>query len=172
MEREVPLVLKKAVTVVAIDDPREASAIRALLEGLDYQVTAHWVGSRREVIELLAGRIRTDDTVILSCHGVAGGINVPDERPVSPVNLCEVARLGGKTVVSLGCMTGSPAFADAFRGAGVLHYVAPTDYPEGRAALGFTANMFFLLASGADLRGAMEQAAGFHVETSQFEVLV
>jgi hypothetical protein len=172
MEREVPLVLKKAVTIVAIDDPLEANATRALLEGLDYQVTVHWVGSRREFIELLAGGIRTEGTVILSCHGGADGIYVPDERPVSPADLCEVAKLGGKTVISLGCMTGSTAFADAFEEAGVLHYVAPTDYPEGRAALGFTANLFFLLASGTDLRVSVERASEFHEETRQFELLV
>ena len=167
-----PLVLKKAVTVIAVDDPREANAIRTLLEGLDYQVTVHWVGSRREFVELLAGRIRTDDTVILSCHGGGDGIYMPDERPVGPVDLLEVANLGGKTVVSLGCMTGSLAFADAFKRAGALHYIAPIDYPEGRAAIGFTANLFFLLASGADLRGAVDRASGFHEEMSQFDLLV
>jgi hypothetical protein len=167
----VPYVAKDDVTVVSVGDVLEAMAVRALLEGFNYRVTVQWIGSRRELVMLLGGGIRTDDTVLLSCHGVDAGIWVPDEDPVGAEEI-QGGQLLGKTVVSLGCLTGSPAFADAFRAAGVAHYVAPTDYPEGRAALSFVSNLFFLLSAGQSMQDAVGRAAGFDGETAQFELLI
>jgi hypothetical protein len=169
---DVPFLAKEDVTVVSVGDVLEATAIRTLLEGFNYRVTVHWVGSRKELLMLLAGSIRTDDTIVLSCHGGDAGIHVPDEAPLSAVELQEVARLEGKTVISLGCLTGSAAFAAAFKTAGVAHYVAPTDYPEGRAALNFASNLFFLLAARRSVQDAVHRAATFDPETTQFELLV
>ena len=170
MEHDVPLVLKKPITIVSISDVLEAIALRTLLEGFDYRVTVHWVGSRRELLEILAGNIETDVTVILSCHGTDGGIYMPDERPLPPEEVADTARLADTVVVNLGCLTGSEAFAEAFRAAGVAHYVAPTDYPDGRAALNFASNLFFLLAAQVSMQDAVKRAANFDPETAQFEL--
>ena len=60
-----------------------------------------------------------------------------------------VAKQSGEspTVINLGCLTGAPGLADAFRAAGTAAYVAPTDYPDGNAALAFVTNLFLLRAT-------------------------
>jgi hypothetical protein len=168
---DVPFLAKEDVTIISVSDVIEATAIRTLLEGFNYRVTVHWVGSRKELLMLLDGSIGTDGTIVLSCHGVDAGIYVPGEAPLGAEEVQEVSRLEGKTVISLGCLTGSPAFATAFKTAGVAHYAAPTDSPEGRAALNFASNLFFLLAAGRSVEDAVSRAAMFDPETAQFELL-
>lgn len=58
----IPYVPKRSLTIVAVGDVLEATAVRATLEGFNYRPTTHWVGSRAAL--LLA--IPTDDTLVLS----------------------------------------------------------------------------------------------------------
>ena len=155
----IPYVEKQDLTIIAIADALEATAVRAMLEGLNYRTTTHWVGSRAEFLKLLAGEIPTDETVVLSCHGDEAGILVPDEPAVTASDIRDHATLPGKTVLNLGCLTA--ALAPAFQTAGTTHYIAPTDYPDGTAALTFTTNLFFLRAHGIPLAEAVLRAASF-----------
>jgi hypothetical protein len=167
---EIPYVAKQNVTIIAIADALEATAVRAVLEGLNYRVTTHWVGSRAEAIKLLTGELPIDDVVILSCHGDEHGILIPDEPSITPADVREHARLDGKTVVSLGCHTGSRDLSAAFRAAGTAHYLAPSDYPDGTAALAFVGNLFFLRGYDVPLAEAVGRAAAFHPECEQFQL--
>jgi hypothetical protein len=115
---------------------------------------------------LLAGEIPTDDTIVLSCHGDERGILVPEEPPVTQEDIRAHAHLPHKTVVNLGCLTG--ALAAAFRAAGTAAYIAPTDYPDGTAALAFVLNLFFLTSYNIPLPQAVHQAATLHPECEQF----
>lgn len=162
----IPYVEKQNLTVIAIADALEATAIRATLEGLNYRTTTHWVGSRAELLKLLAGEIPTDETVVFSCHGDEAGILVPDEPAITASDIRSHAVLAGKTVLNLGCLTG--ALAPAFHAAGTTHYIAPTDYPDGTAALAFTTNLFFLRTHGIPLAEAVRRAASFHPSCGQF----
>ncbi len=93
---------------------------------------------------------------------------MPDEPVLKAKDIADVASLQGKVVVNLGCLTGSQAFAEAFKKAGTKAYIAPVDYPEGRAAIGFIANLFLLLAGKHPLDEAVRRAAAFDTETEQF----
>jgi hypothetical protein len=163
---------KVSVTILAIDDPTEPPAVRAVLEGFGYLVTIHGIGSREELLKILRGEIRTEDTVVISGHGGEHGFLVPDEAPLGPAEVADIGRLAGKTVVSLACLSGTPEFAEAFRVAGAAHYIGPDDYPDFRAALAFATILFFLLASEVNIAEAVARASAFHGETSQFKLLV
>lgn len=164
----IPYLPKQNLTIVAVGDALEANAVRATLEGLNYRTTTHWIGSRAELLKLLAGEIPTDDTVVLSCHGDEQGILVPEEPPITAADLRTHARLDGKTIVNLGCET--HAMAAAFHAAGASHYIAPTDSPDGTAALAFVTNLFFLRTYDVPLDEAVRRAAAFHPECEQFQL--
>ncbi|GAA1579175.1 hypothetical protein [Kribbella karoonensis] len=164
----IPYVAKPNLTIIAIGDVLEATAVRAALEGFNYRTTTHWVGSRAELVKLLSGDLPTDDTVVLSCHGDERGILVPEEAPITAVDLHTHAQFDGKTIVNLGCDTGR--LAPAFHAAGARHYVAPTDSPEGTAALAFVTNLFFLRTCDIPLPEAVQRAAAFHPECEQFQL--
>ena len=102
---EVPYVRKEAISLIAIGAPGEATALRSVLEWFNYRVEVQWVGSRREVLEILRGNVETFPYLILSCHGdERGGILVPDEAviAVDEVEIC----LPERVVVNLGCGAG------------------------------------------------------------------
>jgi hypothetical protein len=162
----IPYVEKQNLTLIAVGDVLEATAVRATLEGLNYRTTTHWVGSRTELLKLLAGEIPTDNTVVLSCHGDEQGILVPDDPPSTDGDVRARAHLLGKTVINLGCLTAT--LAPAFHTAGTTHYIAPTNYPDGTAALAFVTNLFFLRTYDVPLAEAVRRAASFHPECEQF----
>jgi hypothetical protein len=172
MTYKVPLVLKEDVTIISIGDSLEAVAIRSILESFNYRVTVHWIGSREEVIEILKGNIKTDKTAIISCHGVEDGIVISDELSLGAQEIADVAHLTGKIIINVGCLTGLPDFVEAFKNSGASAYIAPTDYPQGKAAVGFISNLFLLLTSKITLKEAVQRASSFDKETEQFKLFV
>lgn len=172
MTRAVPYIPKKAITIIVIGASFEAGALRQVLENFNYRVTVHWTGSRKECLMLLGGDIPvSDDLVILSCHGIESGIDVPGEEAIGPQDIGKTAKLQGKTILNLGCKTGSPSFREAFRQAGVAHYVAPDDYPEASAVMIFAVNLFYRLSTGESLHEAVEQASSLSDEVGQFKLV-
>ena len=168
MTHEVPYVPKKTATIIAIDD-WSATALRATLEVYNYRVTTHWVGSRKELTMLLDGSLPLEDElIILACHGDEQGIVIPGEPQLGSQELGSIAKLQDKTVLSLGCMTGTPAFRDAFVKAGARAYVAPTDYPDASSALVFAAVFCYELSKGTSVSEATKKAAGTDDETGMF----
>lgn len=172
MTYEVPFVPKENITVLSIGNSLEAVTIRALLESFNYRVTTHWIGSRKELLKILTGEIKTDQTIILSCHGVEDGIVIPDEPVLGAGEIANTAKLNDKFIVNLGCLTGSAEIVNAFRESGVKTYIAPVDYPSGSAAIGFISNLFMLLANGTAAEESTSRAAAFDAETKQFRLFV
>lgn len=168
MTHEVPFVEKKDVSLVVIDSSLEATAIRDVLEAFNYRVTTHWVGSRKELIEILSGNIETSNTVILSCHGIEEGIYTPDEDPLTTEEIARTAKLAGKTVVNLGCLTGKSTYQEAFTNAGVTNYIGPSDYPSGNATLLYVITLFYGLSVGESLADAHGHARTTSEDGEQF----
>lgn len=161
MAWEVPLVLKDTVSIVAIGDTGlEPMALRTMLEAFNFRVDIHWVGSRKEAVEILRGSIPTFfPYIILSCHGDptnGGCILVPDEPPLTIADLASIVHLPERVVLNLGCATGTEAFAAAFFKGGCVAYIAPADYVEGNAAIFFAIHLFYFLAQKKSLREAVE----------------
>lgn len=165
----VPYVPKEDITIVSVGDALEAITVRALLESYNYRVTMHWIGSRKELLEVLAGNIEIYQICVLSCHGIKEGIIVPDEPSVGANEIAQTAKLTGKTIINLGCLTGSKDFVQAFKDSGAKSYIAPVEYPESRAAINFVSNLFVLLAANTGLSEAVQRAAAFDKETEQFK---
>lgn len=172
MSLEIPYVPKDTVTILVVGDSAEGIALRAALEAMNYKVTLHHASSRKEFLEVLSGNIPTDQKIILSCHGIPEGIDVPDEKPLAADELSTAAKLEGKIIVNLGCHTGSPEFQAAFKKAGAASYIAPTGYPEGAAALIFTIALFYHLKSEQPIKEAVSHASQLDDETKQFQQLI
>ena len=148
----------------------EAMTLRNGLECFNYRTEIHRVGSRPQFIEILRGNIPTFRYVVLSCHGDENGLVVPYQNPVSAMELAQVAHLPGHTVISLGCITGTEALANAFLSGGCEAYVAPTDYVNANAALFFAMHLFYFLAARCSLSEAVEESRKHDAECSLFKL--
>ena len=176
MERtyhEAPLVPKIPVSLIVLEwSGLESTALRGMLEYFGYRVDMHWVGSRKEFVEILKGNILTNDLMILSCHGYDGEgmFTCPDERPMQPEEIAKTAKLKGKTVLSLGCHTGTDDFANAFLKAGCAAYVAPEGAPFGNTALLFAVHACYELYNKESLKQAVHRAASFNADSALFRL--
>ena len=172
IKKEIPLVNKKGpVSIIAVGDSKEATALREALENFGYRVDMHWVGSRKEFLEILSGNIATNNTVILSVHGIEEGIYMPDEKAVSADDIAKIANLKDKTVINFGCITGKDNFVKSFIKNGKASvYIAPEDYPEGSAALLFGIVMFYELSRNKTIEEAVEKASSLDNETKIFKL--
>lgn len=164
----VPYVAKTPVSVVSVGDAAEAHTVRAVLESYNFQVQVHWIGSRTELVNVLAGVLATNPILVLSCHGVAEGIWLPDEPALPPAEIATVAHLPGRTVINLGCSTGTAAYAAAFAEAGADLYVGPTEDVEGAAAIVFLACLFYLRSTGVGFADAVGRARRLDPEVGLF----
>jgi len=134
-QEDFPLVAQEPISIVLVSyTDLEAMTLRSVLECFNYRVEIHRVGSRPQFIEILRGNVPTFRYVVLSCHGDENGLVIPYQSPVSATELAQVTHLPGHIVVSLGCMTGTEALAQAFLDSGCEAYVAPTDYVNANAA--------------------------------------
>jgi len=161
---------KKPVSIVAVDTGQEASALRSVFEWFGYRVDVIWVGSREEFMKIISGNIETNDLVVLSVHGVEDGIAIPDGKAVTSDELAESAELHGKTVLNLGCNTGSDIYVSTFQQAGVEYYIAPDDYPEGNATLLFAIHFCYRLQQGMSVPEAAEEARSYSEKSESFQL--
>lgn len=179
MTQVVPLVLKVPVSIVVIGYTGvEPYALRTMLEGFNYRVEVHWVGSRAEALEIFQGAIPTFDHVILSCHGdpeiPGGAILVPDEDPITATDLSGHVNLPGKTVVNLGCGLGTPELVRAFLEGGCAAYIGASDYVEGNSALFFAIHLYYFLTTPnhLSLGEAIARARSFDAECGLYNGFV
>lgn len=167
MQYEVPYVEKETVSLVSIGDVHEAVSLRGFLERFNYRVEVHWVGSRREALEILRGNVQTFRYVILSCHGDnGGGILVPDEPVISIDDLA--ISLPDRVVINLGCCTGQDEAAACYLNGGCDAYIAPCDAVDGKTALLFAAHFFYFIGIGLPLAEAFGKAQAFDDESGLF----
>jgi len=134
----------------------ETIALRSALEYFGYVPTVHWIGSVEQFTELITGKTSLAELVVLSCHGTAEGFHGTD-NVVIPLNKLTV-NLPDATVLSLGCATGTEAFAKVFINGGVKNYIAPPSYPEGNSALMFALMFLWQLHEKGDLTKAWKEA--------------
>jgi hypothetical protein len=84
MKTDYPLAFQEPLSlVVVLYSDLEAIALRIILEYFNYRVEIHWIGSRPQFLEVLKGNIPTFHYIVLSCHGDATGILVPEQESIS-----------------------------------------------------------------------------------------
>lgn len=157
---------QKKITIICADETSDLAtiAIRSALEYFGYVVSTHWVGNKRQFIDLLQGKNSTDDVVVISAHGTEGKFFLSNEESVSFKEL--KVRLPRKTVISTGCETHGAA--KAFMKGGCNIYIAPAGSPEGNDANFFVIKYFWLLAQGKNSKDAFEIAAEDMPKGSEF----
>jgi hypothetical protein len=126
------------------DEGYEAPILRAALEffGGRYdgsvRVGLFLIGRAQHLVDILSNQVDVGDHLVLCGHGDDRGLVVPELAPeleakeqfhgaLTADDLRGLVNLPGRTVVSLGCMTGQNAIAEAFLAGGCVAYVGPTD---------------------------------------------
>lgn len=156
--------------LISIDTGHECHAIRLAAEYWDFVVGATWVGNSQQIVDYFATSPK-HDIIILSGHGDERGLLLPELdveiQPRYPYNTVIRAedfrsflRLDGAIVLSLACLGGLPALADAFLDRGARAYIGPIDYLTGSAALMYALDFLYTYQHhGRDLVAAHQQAA-------------
>lgn len=168
------------VDLLAIDDS-SARLVRDSLEEFGIRVHYFSIGQSRHVLAALGGDRPVAPYVIVSCHGSAGRILLPElggpiagAQPfldeLGPEHVREYLRIPGSTVICTGCDTGDRALAEAFLAAGAGAYFAPTDSPDGHAAFLAVLLLFYELTAGHDLGHAAARVRGYDEEMSMWKL--
>ena len=155
-------------------------AIRAALEAFRLRVTLYHCVQKRNVLDVLAGRIPDSEYVVLCAHGwnptEGDETKVSFRRLVDEIDghrrevefaltaegIAELVSLADRTVIAGGCWTGDEALARAFLDAGCTAYIGPEGFVDQDAVVMFTIAFFYHLLSperDADLRCDAEEAA-------------
>lgn len=171
-----PMVLKETISIIALDrSDLEVIMLRSVLEYFNYRVEVHWVGSRREFLEILRGGVQTFQYIILAGHG--GGSDAEAflfdfERAVTLDDLRQTVHLPGKTVLSTCCSTGRPVVAEAFLNGGCDAYIAATEDVDANAAAMFTIHLFYFFHQKRALSEAVEESRKHDAECALFTLYV
>ncbi len=153
-----------------------AMAVRSALELFRLRVHLHLCVQRRNVLDLLAGRIPDSEYVVL-CWGGQHAPHGPEIRPsvvdqvdgkwqqaevaLSSASVPQLVHLPGRTVLALGCSTGAEPIAQAFLRSGCRAYVGPTAAVDQDATALFAISFFYHLLSpdrDSDLACTEEEA--------------
>jgi hypothetical protein len=155
----------RSITLICADEAStlETVALRGALEYFGYVVSAHWVGNKQSLLDLLQTD-ETNDFVVICAHGKGGAFFVPNDESVRSEELS--VRLPNSIVLSMACETA--AAASRFLDGGCSMYIAPEGYPEGNDALYFALSFFWRIAQGNDARQAFEDAAKQMPNGSEF----
>lgn len=116
-------------------------AIRSSLECMRIGVR-HWPIANEGIASgLFSGAEGDAPYVVVAMHGDHGRLLFLPSSPASGMKtsysveeLAGIVRLPGKVVVSVGCASGSPEFAEVFLAGGASAYIAPVMSPFGHAA--------------------------------------
>lgn len=175
---------KFSVDIIVIESDLEAIAARGALEWWGVNVNLHLVGKAKDLVELLNGRTKLSQNILLMCHGVKKGIVLPEleqgiakEQPYDKVltasNLNDFLKLNKATVVNTGCDTGRKKFVEAFLGSGCTNYIAPKGYPHGSTSLFYVLNFYYwLFVKKRSVREAHAKAKLSDANTEMFELFV
>jgi len=166
-----------------------AMPIRAMLELYHLYVHMYYCCQKRNVLDVLAGKIPDADYVVL----VGGGWKDPREGSylvfhdlveevdgewrgldlkLHPDDIRKTVKLQGRTVVSVGCKTGSEALAEAFLDSGCRAYIGPTEEIDEDCTTMFVCAFFhYLTVEGRDRLGereAVERARPMDSQTASY----
>ncbi|MGD9129149.1 MAG: hypothetical protein PVJ09_01515 [Candidatus Woesebacteria bacterium] len=171
---EAPLVSQLPVSLIVLENSDlEAQALRLAFERFWFNVNIHFIGSRKQLLEILKGNIKTEDLIFIACHGdeKEGIYTCPGEKPLSAEDVKEYANLKDKNIVSLGCETGNKELANSFLDAGVKKYIAPSGAPFGNSAYLFGTHIAYELAQNKkSLEEAFETARSYDKESQMFKL--
>ncbi|MCH4886250.1 hypothetical protein EZV73_01655 [Acidaminobacter sp. JC074] len=169
----VPYIEEKKVSLIVIGFVgSEPHALRNTLELYGYRVDTHWVGSKTQLIKILAGEIETHDTLILSCHGINEGIVIDGQAPLNMEEIRKYCNLKGKILISMGCLTGTRKFARAIMNVGASSYIAPEAEVDGNACLLFVNHLFYHTVNGDDLLTAYKNLMSLMMKVNYFVILI
>jgi hypothetical protein len=142
-----------------------ALAIRGALELFRLPVYMHFCVQKRNVLDVLAGRIPDSEYVVLALHSCVAYSSQIDEPSMStvveevdgrwqpwrldltPQTIREVVQLEGRKVVNVVCDSGSPEVAQAFLDAGCAAYIGADGGVDQDACALFTIGFFYHLLS-------------------------
>lgn len=152
---------------LAVLEPIEAYALRAILEYEGLRVNWFPVATTRQLQRLISGAESPAGHLVICCHGDELGIVLeglaseadhgePPPDRLTPELVRQHASLHGRVVVATGCVSGSPEMAGAFLDAGCAAYIAPDGYPQ--SALLFLHHLYHELVVGAALPAAADAA--------------
>lgn len=169
------------VDVVDIESWPEGDALRAALDLFNVLVRRFLIGQARHLLSLLSGDEPTGNYVILACHGVDGGIVLPElaeqfeamqpvHRLLTPAALRDRVHLPERVVISTGCGTGNPELAGAFLDGGCTAYIAPTGGPYGNSVMVAIALLFYELMRGRTLSESMSRVCNYDDELSMWQL--
>ncbi|PJE63128.1 hypothetical protein COU88_01200 [Candidatus Roizmanbacteria bacterium CG10_big_fil_rev_8_21_14_0_10_39_6] len=171
---EAPPMPQKLVSIIVLENSDlEAQSLRLAFERFWFNVNMHFIGSRKQLLEILKGNIKTEDLIFIACHGdeKEGIYTCPEEKPLSTEDVKEYANLEGKNIISLGCETGNQELGDSFLGAGVQSYIAPSGSPFGNSAFLFGVHIAYQLAQNKkSLKDAFETARSYDKESQMFKL--
>lgn len=157
MFRKVKMDMQNILIVNLSDTGNEAEALRQTLERMNFFFGVKNIGRPKDFINVLSGETPFNpDCIIISCHGDNGKIIMPmlgesvyfKDEPrgdFSSEEITQFLKISKKTIVNLGCTTGSNDIATAFSANNT--YIAPWDYVDSNAALFFTIKLFYELTS-------------------------
>jgi hypothetical protein len=170
------------------DEGAEAPILRAALEffggryATPLRVGRFAIGRAQHLVDVLAGRRSVGDHLVLSGHGDERGFILPELAPdlehleafhgaLTPDDLRGLVDLPGRTVVSLGCMTGREEIASTFLAGGCDAYIGPSDYPDGSSAVFFALRLYYhLLHDDLELEEAFALATSTDAETRMYRL--
>lgn len=154
------------ITIICADEASalETIAFRGALEYLGFTVSVHWIGNKKDFLDLIQGKSDTDDLIVIASHGEKGKFFMPTDEsvPFSELNV----NLPNKIVLSVGCDTGGAK--DEFIKGKCNAYIAPTDYPEGNDAMMFVIKFFWMLAQEKTVKQAFESSSADMPKGSEF----
>lgn len=173
---------RRPVEMLMLGADASAIAIRAVLEDFGAVVLMHLPGTPEDILRVLDPPDAEPSLLLIIGHGdergfivgeFATGLGfdtsmlVGDALPAAA--LAGHVHLPGWTVLSVGCMTGSPEIVAAFLAGGVGAYLAPDDYPDGPAATLFAIQvMYGLLVQHRSIEDAWRQAAAFEPNNAMY----
>jgi len=168
---EIPYIEKKMVSLIVVGYVgKEAEAIRSTLEYFNYRVDTHWIGSKNELKLIFSGGIKTNDILIICCHGSQDGFIIDGEPSFTVNEINDVSKLLDKIILSNGCLTGRQEISEAIIDCGASAYIAPTDYIDGNTSLLFINHLFYFLSKGDSLKEAYQKSHKFDQESSLFKM--
>jgi hypothetical protein len=156
--------------VIACDPPRldVAMAVRSTLELFRLRVHLYFCVQKQNVLDFLAGNIPDAEYVVLCCGGFGldaregadvGRMGIEFARLVdfvdgrwqevtvrlTPADIRALVKLPGRTVISMGCMSGREPIAKAFLDSGCKAYIAPITAVDQDADALFVIGFFYHL---------------------------
>lgn len=149
--------------------------IRASLESMRIGVSLWSLTNERNVRRVFRGENSDAPYVIVAMHGDTGKMVLsPGAEPrrfkasFSLEEVREMLRVPGKIVIAVGCVSGTPEWAEVFFDAGATDYIAPAAAPFAYAAPLFVSLVFYGLTHYRSLADAVELARGVDSELAHW----